>query len=67
MIDLCRREMDLSAMVEASPFYRNKMPDSILQRIFETHMIRKMLTLLVAEGRVKAEYGRVGVLSGLLT
>ena len=53
VVDLCRQTMDLDAMVAASPFYGNRMPDPVLQRIFETRMIRALLRLLMAEGRVR--------------
>lgn len=52
VLDLCRRGMDLPAMLDASPLYRNKMPDPIIQRIFEAHMIRQLTALLTDEGRI---------------
>ncbi|MBR9988040.1 MAG: MBL fold metallo-hydrolase [Desulfosarcina sp.] len=54
---LCRQGMDLTAMVGNSPFYRNRMRDGRLQRIFETQMIRKNLALLVQENRIVEESG----------
>ena len=52
VFDLCRHGMDLESMVRQSPFYKNRMPDGTLQRIFETQMIRKNLELLAGENRV---------------
>lgn len=58
VLNLCRENMDLAAMLRASPFYRNRMPDATFQRIFETQMIRKNLALLIADGRAVEEKGR---------
>jgi glyoxylase-like metal-dependent hydrolase (beta-lactamase superfamily II) len=52
IFDLCQPSSDLAALVRRSPFYRNRMPDATLQRIFETQMIRKNLLLLVRERRI---------------
>jgi len=45
-------------MVRHSPLYKNRMPDGMLQQIFETQMIRKNLALLLREGRIVEEYGK---------
>jgi glyoxylase-like metal-dependent hydrolase (beta-lactamase superfamily II) len=58
VLDLCREGMDLATMVEVSPFYRNRMPDGRLQRIFETQMLQKNLVLLAEEGRIFEDNGR---------
>ena len=58
VFDLCRQGMDLEAMLRVSPFYRNRMPDAIFQRIFETQMIRKNIELLIADGRVVEKQGK---------
>ena len=58
VLDLCRHGMDLESMVRQSPFYKNRMPDGTLQRIFETQMIRKNLDLLVGENRIVEANGR---------
>jgi glyoxylase-like metal-dependent hydrolase (beta-lactamase superfamily II) len=58
VFDLCRKGMDLTAMVSHSPLYRNRMPDGTLQQIFENQMIRKNLALLLREGRIVQEYGK---------
>ncbi|BBO70552.1 hypothetical protein DSCA_44820 [Desulfosarcina alkanivorans] len=50
--------MDLEAMVRNSPFYRNRMADGTLQRIFETQMIRKNLAKLANEHRIVRGKGR---------
>jgi hypothetical protein len=57
IFDLCRKGMDLTAMVRHSPLYRNRMPDSTLQQIFETQMIRKNLALLLREDRIVEDKG----------
>ena len=57
VFELCRQGMDLEAMVRTSPFYRNRMPDTTLQKIFETQMIRKNLALLVREKRIQKRRG----------
>jgi hypothetical protein len=48
----------MASMVRRSPFYRNRMPDGTLQRIFETQMIRKNLDRLAQENRIINEKGR---------
>lgn len=58
IFDLCLKGMDLDEMVRQSPFYRNRMFDQTLQRIFETQMIRKNLALLTEEQRIVEENGR---------
>ncbi|WP_319522393.1 MBL fold metallo-hydrolase [uncultured Desulfosarcina sp.] len=58
VFDLCGQETDLAALAEQSPFFRNRMRDSTLQRIFETEMIRKNLALLVRENRIIEADGR---------
>jgi glyoxylase-like metal-dependent hydrolase (beta-lactamase superfamily II) len=52
VFELCKPSCDLAALVRRSPFYRNRMPDATLQRIFETQMIRKNLALLVDDRRI---------------
>ncbi len=58
VLDLCRPSRSLQQMVAFSPFYRNRMPDKILQRIFEETMIQKNLELLVRDGLVEEKYGQ---------
>jgi glyoxylase-like metal-dependent hydrolase (beta-lactamase superfamily II) len=58
VFDLCRHDMDLESMVRQSPFYKNRLPDGTLQRIFETQMIRKNLDLLTGENRIIETNGR---------
>lgn len=57
VFDLCRQTATLASMVQESPFYRNRMPDSTLQRIFETQMILKNLALLARQDRIVEENG----------
>ena len=58
VFELCKPSSDLATMVRRSPFYRNRMPDPTLQRIFETQMIRKNLDLLVRDRRIVDIDGR---------
>jgi len=58
VFDLCRNPADLESMVRRSPFYRNRMFDATLQRIFETQMVRKNLEVLIAQGVVVKKQGR---------
>ena len=57
ILALCRKGMDMGAMVMESPFYRNRMPDATFQRIFETQMIRKNVERLISDGRVVEKKG----------
>jgi glyoxylase-like metal-dependent hydrolase (beta-lactamase superfamily II) len=57
VFDLCAKAICLDEMVRRSPFYRNRMSDQTLQRIFEAQMIRKNLALLVEETRIVEENG----------
>ncbi|WP_246804165.1 MBL fold metallo-hydrolase [Desulfosarcina cetonica] len=56
VLALCQG-VDLEAMIQASPFYNNRMPDPRMQRIFETQMIRKNLARLLDEGRIIEKSG----------
>lgn len=58
ILALCSPPRSLQQMVALSPFYRNRMPDKVLQRIFEEPMIRKNLDRLIAEGRVQEKFGQ---------
>ncbi len=51
--DLCSNPVSLDDIISASPFYRNKMPHKILQRVYEGQMIRKNLEILIGEGQVE--------------
>jgi glyoxylase-like metal-dependent hydrolase (beta-lactamase superfamily II) len=57
VFDLCEKPSPLHTIIDASPFYRNKMPNKILQEIFEGRMIRKNLELLEREGLVEKPGG----------
>jgi glyoxylase-like metal-dependent hydrolase (beta-lactamase superfamily II) len=58
VLRLCDTPIHLEDMVECSPFYRNRMPDKIVQKIFETCMIEKNLDLLEREGKVSFSNGK---------
>ncbi len=58
VLSLCAPPRSLREMVALSPFYRNRMPDKVLQRIFEEPMIRKNLELLVRDGLAEEKYGQ---------
>ncbi len=57
ILELCSPPRSLQQMVALSPFYRNRMPDKILQRIFEEPMITKNLDLLLEEGVIEEKFG----------
>ncbi|PID40545.1 MAG: hypothetical protein CR984_02630 [Proteobacteria bacterium] len=57
LYDLCRQKMTVDEIAKVSPYYRNRMPDSTLQRMFETQMIRKNLDLLLRDNRIVEEDG----------
>ena len=54
VLDLCATPRSLDEMVMASPFYRNKAPDKIVQNIFEEQIIAKNLEILIKQDRVEA-------------
>ncbi len=57
ILELCSPPRSLQQMVSLSPFYRNRLPDKILQRIFEEPMIVKNLDLLLREGVIEEKFG----------
>lgn len=63
VLELCERPVTLQAMVEASPYFRNGIPEPVVQHAFEEQMISKNLVLLIKEGLVEesqGHYRRVG-------
>lgn len=63
VLELCGKPVTLQAMIESSPFFRNALPDPIVQHAFEGAMIAKNLALLLREGLVEESdgyYRRVG-------
>ncbi len=57
ILELCAPPRSLQQMVALSPFYRNRLPDKVLQRIFEEPMIVKNLELLLREGVIEEKFG----------
>lgn len=57
ILELCSPPRSLQQMVALSPFYRNRLPDKILQRIFEEPMILKNIDLLIQEGAIEEKFG----------
>ena len=47
----------LDALVEGSPFYHHRFPDKFLQKIYEGHLVKKNLDLLVKAGKLTLENG----------
>ena len=43
----------LEGIVAASPFYHNRFPDPFLQKIYEGHLVKKNLDLMVTAGIIK--------------
>ncbi len=58
VLDLLDRPRNVEELIDASPFFRNRLPDKRLQRVFEGNMIRKNLDLLVRDGLVEKAGGR---------
>jgi len=57
VLELCNSPKNIEGLVSASPFYRDKLPDKIIQGIFERSMILKNLSLLIIEGKVREDEG----------
>jgi len=55
--DLCDPPTTVDRIVAASPIYENKLPNKVLQRIFETNMVVKNLQLLIRDGLVEERHG----------
>ncbi len=47
----------LETMVQGSPFYHHRFPDSFLQKIYEGHLVKKNLDLLVRAKVLRLENG----------
>jgi glyoxylase-like metal-dependent hydrolase (beta-lactamase superfamily II) len=58
VLDLCDPPHSLEEMVEASPFYSNKLWDRAIQQTMERAMIRKNLELLVKDGLIQELNGK---------
>ncbi len=57
VLNLCRQGVGLNRMLEISPFFRNGLPDKVVQGVFERAMIVKNMDLLVNEGAItESEY-----------
>lgn len=54
VLDLCETPRSINELVAASPFYRNKAPDRLIQNIFEEQIIAKNLEILIKQDRVEA-------------
>lgn len=54
IIDLFDGSKSFEELLTASPFYRNKMPDKNLQKVFEGRMIQKNIDLLCEEGEIES-------------
>jgi len=57
VLGLCEQSATLDQMVEASPFYSNKLKGTMIQDVFEKNMIEKNLKLLVRDGLIVSENG----------
>ncbi len=53
VLALCNPTATIADLVAQSPFYKNKLPDKIIQRIFETNMIQENIKVLLKEGRLE--------------
>ncbi len=53
IMELCNGRRTFEDIVAESPFYRNKMPDRNMQKIFEGRMIQNNLDILISEELVE--------------
>lgn len=63
VLEMCEKQATFQEMVEASPYFRNGLPDRVVQHVFERAMISKNLALLIRDGLVEetaGHYRRVG-------
>lgn len=58
VLSACHTPRTLEQILALSPFYRNRLPDKVLQKIFETPMIMKNLSLLIRDGLVQEKWGQ---------
>ena len=59
ILELCNGGKTIDQITEASPFYKNKMPDKILQNVFERNMALQNIAILIEEGRVEEINGEL--------
>jgi len=58
VLALCKDPITLDQLVAGSPFFKNRFPDPVLQRIFEKNMIERNLELLVRRGQIEVSDGK---------
>ncbi len=57
ILDLCRPPRTLEQIAAASPFYEDRLPEKMIQKIFEENMAEKQLDLLIRDGLVQESDG----------
>ncbi len=57
VLEMCEKQATFQEMVEASPYFRNGLPDRVVQHVFERAMISKNLALLMRDGLVEETDG----------
>jgi hydroxyacylglutathione hydrolase len=57
VLEMCEKHATFQEMVEASPYFRNGLPDRVVQHVFERAMISKNLALLIRDGLVEETAG----------
>jgi len=58
VLDFCDPPASFEDIVAASPIYRNGFPNKILQKGFESNLVRKNLEILLRDGLVEERRGR---------
>jgi glyoxylase-like metal-dependent hydrolase (beta-lactamase superfamily II) len=57
ILEMCREPATLEDMTARSPFYRNSLPDRMVQDVFERIMIRNNLEILERRGLIRSAHG----------
>ena len=57
LLNLCHHPTTVEEIISVSPFFKDRIPDTLIQRTFEGNMIKKTLTLLKRDGLVKESNG----------
>jgi glyoxylase-like metal-dependent hydrolase (beta-lactamase superfamily II) len=58
ILQYCGTPVSVDDIAAQSPFYRNGLPDRVIQHAFEARMISKIMEALVTDGRVTEVNGR---------
>jgi hypothetical protein len=58
VLALCNDPVTMEDLLAFSPFFKNRFPDTVLQRIFEKNMIQRNLELLIRDGQITVTNGK---------